>query len=63
MSHTLTQPEEVDLIFMEMAWNDREEIVPETDHRKQPPQERWYGSYIPPYRAMHMKSTQSALNP
>lgn len=65
MSHTLTQPEEIEHIFMEMAWNEPKEVAPVID-RKQlggATQERWFSGYIPPYRAVHMKSMQSMLKP
>jgi hypothetical protein len=61
MSHTLTQPQEVEQIFMEMAWNEVNEDESASDY-KQPSgttQERWFGGYVSPYRAMHMKSIQS----
>jgi hypothetical protein len=61
MSHTLTQPQEVEQIFMEMAWNEVHEDVPEADHKQLcgATQERWFGGYVSPYRAVHMKSMQS----
>ncbi|TAJ80743.1 MAG: hypothetical protein EPO42_03760 [Gallionellaceae bacterium] len=56
MSHTLSQPEEVDLVLMEMAWNNKVD-VPAMAKREIKKSSSWEGSgsYVSPYRAMHMK--------
>lgn len=61
MSHTLTQPQEVEQIFMEMAWNEVNEDESSQDLKQLggATQERWFGGYVSPYRAVHMKSMQS----
>lgn len=61
MSHTLTQPQEVEQIFMEMAWNDVNEDESSLDCKQLggATQERWFGGYVSPYRAVYMKSMQS----
>jgi hypothetical protein len=61
MSHTLTQPEEIDQVFMEMAWNDFKVDASSIDRNVLTgfADKKWYGSYVPPYRAVHMKSMQT----
>lgn len=63
MSHTLTQPQEVEQIFMEMAWNEINEDESSQDaiQPEGATLQRWFGGYVSPYRAVHMKSMQSML--
>ncbi|KAF0206062.1 MAG: hypothetical protein FD173_536 [Gallionellaceae bacterium] len=65
MSHTLSQPEEIDCVLMEMAKNGLEKNAPFTDkgHSIRAAQESWSGSYITPYRAALMRSINSLSNP
>ncbi len=64
MSHTLSQPEEVDKVLMEMAWSELKVDTPDPC-QKQPNgymQKDWYGGYVPPYRAVHMPEPVHCLS-
>lgn len=65
MSHTLSQPEEIDCVLMEMAKNGMEMEAPFTDkgHFNRDAKESWSGSYITPYRAALMRSINNLSNP
>lgn len=61
MSHTLSQPEEVNHALAEMAWTDIAMYTPIAEKAKTnriPPGD-WSGGYVSPYRAVHMKSIRS----
>lgn len=65
MSHTLSQPEEIDCVLMEMAKNGMEIDAPTADKKfinGTPPQDR-SGRYITPYRAALMRSIYNLSNP
>ncbi len=65
MSHTLSQPEEIDCVLMEMAKNGMEIDAPTADKEfinSTPPQDR-SGRYITPYRAALMRSIYNLSNP
>ena len=61
MSHTLSQPEEIDRIMMEMAKYDvmGDSSLTDKKHAKEAVQESWSGSYVSPYRAVHMRLIDS----
>lgn len=65
MSHTLSQPEEIDCILMEMAKNGIEMDAPVTDNGSfnSAPKESWSGRYITPYRAALMRSIANLSHP
>lgn len=65
MSHTLSQPEEIDCVLMEMAKNGLENDVSFTDERyfDCAAKGSWSGSYITPYRAALMRSINNLSNP
>lgn len=52
MSHNLSQPEEVDLVFMELAENDMgmELLMMDKKHSNDTAEENQYAGYIPLYR-------------
>jgi hypothetical protein len=64
MSHTLSQPEEVNHALMEMARKDMQADIPVTDKENlfEGTQKSWRGSYVSPYRAAYMKSKQGLLD-
>ena len=53
MSHNLSQPEEIDMVMMEMEEGDANVGVPVTDkaHLNGGAQQGWRAGYVPPYRA------------
>lgn len=65
MSHTLTQPEEIDLAMMELENLDQRERASaagkKSSQQTSPPIPN-YG-YISPYRAAHIRSMHSRSNP
>ena len=59
MSHTLTQPEEVNLAILELESLNRRPDTSATNHSQQTsPTIPNYG-YVSPYRAAHIRSMQS----
>lgn len=56
MSHTLSQPEEVDLAIFEMNLAERISVTPHTEHDYADAENRknWNCGYVSPYRAAHM---------
>ncbi|MFA5826602.1 MAG: hypothetical protein WC825_11630 [Gallionellaceae bacterium] len=65
MSHTLSQPEEIDCVLMEMAKNGIEIDTPVTDkgHFNSAPKESCSGRYITPYRAALLRSISNLSHP
>lgn len=55
MSHFFSQPEEIDLVLLEMARNGEDAKVTAAD-RARFDCASWSGSYITPYRAALMKT-------
>ncbi|HEX5364944.1 MAG TPA: hypothetical protein VFW59_11835 [Gallionella sp.] len=65
MSHTLSQPEEIDLVLIEMERMDCNSSPFSSDKKttlQTSPTMPNYG-YVSPYRAAHIRSMQSRTNP
>ncbi len=60
MSHNLSQPEEVELVWMELAENEMgmELLMVDKKQLNRAPEENLYGGYIPLYR----KALASGVN-
>lgn len=64
MSHTLSQPEEIDRVLLEMA-KDGTEISPSIVDKRNfnfSSKDAWSGSYMTPYRAALMRSISGQPN-
>lgn len=58
MSHTLSQPEEVNHALMELVRNEMKVNTSIADKKNlaERTQESWRGSYVSPYRAAYLRS-------
>ncbi len=57
MSHNVTQPEEIDIVLMQMEENDMnaDSLVTDRKHFNRAVQKSWHAGYVPPYRAAFIR--------